>query len=198
MFTLSSPSSLPTPAGLSYSSPGTHPLTTTLLGHLGIQYALAMGLRVLAIVRSPEQGSLCTTLGAEVYIDSKANPDVPAAVMRITTHGAHAAVVYAASKAAYELAPLLLRPGGTVVAVGLPHDPTVIAGASPNLLATKRLNIAGSVTGTLKDVEEALDFTKRDLVHPILTKGTLADVDKFCALMNEGKLKGRGVLRVAA
>ena len=29
----------------------------------------------------------------------------------------------------------------------------------------KRLNIVGSVVGSLKDVEEALDFTARDLVH---------------------------------
>lgn len=56
----------------------------------------------------------------------------------------------------------------------------------------------GSVVGTLKDVEEALDFTARDLVHPILTKGTLQDVDKFCQLMIAGKLAGRAVLKVSA
>ena len=56
----------------------------------------------------------------------------------------------------------------------------------------------GSVVGTLKDVEEALDFTARDLVHPILTKGTLQDVDKFCQLMIAGKLAGRAVLKDSA
>ena len=56
----------------------------------------------------------------------------------------------------------------------------------------------GSVTGTLKEVEEALDFTARGLVHPILTKGTLADVDKFCDLLKHGKLAGRAVLKVGA
>jgi len=66
------------------------------------------------------------------------------------------------------------------------------------MMALKRLNVVGSVTGTLKDVEEALDFTARGLVHPILTKGTLQDVDKFCTLMAEGKLPGRAVLKVSA
>jgi propanol-preferring alcohol dehydrogenase len=47
--------------------------------------------------------------------------------------------VTAASKEGYEQAPHLLRPGGTMVAVGLPKDPTVIAGASPLLLALKRV-----------------------------------------------------------
>lgn len=62
----------------------------------------------------------------------------------------------------------------------------------------RKLNVVGSVVGTLKDVEEALDFTARDLVNPILTKGTLQDVDKFCQLMIAGKLAGRAVLKVSA
>lgn len=49
----------------------------------------------------------------------------------------------------------------------------------------------------LQDVEEALDFCARDLVHPILTKGTLEDVDKFCTMMKEGRLPGRAVLKVS-
>jgi len=32
-------------------------------------------------------------------------------------------------------------------------------------MALKKLNVVGSVVGTLKDVEEALDFTARGLVH---------------------------------
>ena len=57
------------------------------------------------------------------------------------------------------------RPNGTVVVVGLPKDPTVVAGAPPIMMALKRLNFVGSVVGSLKDVEEALEFTARDLVH---------------------------------
>lgn len=59
----------------------------------------------------------------------------------------------------------MLRPNGTFVVVGLPKDPTVVAGAPPIMMALKRLNIVGSVVGSLKDVEEALDFTARGLVH---------------------------------
>lgn len=82
--------------------------------------------------------------------------------------------------------------------MGIPKDPTVVAGAPPIMVALRKLNIVGTVVGTLKDVEEALDFTARGLVHPILTKGTLKDVDKFCDLMAQGKLAGRAVLKVAA
>lgn len=168
------------------------------LGHFGIQYAKAMGMRVIAVDGGEEKDKLCKELGAEQYIDFTKTKDIAAEVMKITTYGAHGVIVFAASKEGYAIAPSLLRPGGTVVAVGLPSDPTVLAGAPPIMLALKRLNIVGSVTGTLRDVEEALDFTARGLVHPILTKGDLNDVDKFCKLMIEGKLPGRAVLKVAA
>lgn len=175
-----------------------------------------MGMRVIAVDGGEDKRKLCKDLGAEEFIDFGETKDLAAEVTRITTYGAHAVIVFAASKEGYAVAPAMVRPGGTVVAVGLPKDPTVVAGAPPIMLALKRLNIVGSVTGTLKvglqsgrlqcllltgipqDVEEALDFTARGLVHPILTKGTLADVDKLCKLMNEGKLPGRAVLKIAA
>ena len=36
------------------------------------------------------------------------------------------------------------------------------------------------------------------VLQPILTKGDLSDLDKYCKLMMEGKLAGRAVLKVAA
>ncbi|KAK5704109.1 hypothetical protein LTR97_003122 [Elasticomyces elasticus] len=168
------------------------------LGHFGVQYAKAMGMRVIAIDGGEQKGKLCKDLGAEQFIDFAETKDIAAKVTEITTYGAHGAIVFAASPGGYQMAPALLRPGGTMVCVGLPADPTVVAGAPPIMLAMKRLNIVGSVTGISKDVEEALDFTARGLVHPILTKGSLSDVDKFCQLLAEGKLPGRAVLKVAA
>lgn len=125
------------------------------LGHLGLQYAKAMGMRVIAIDGGEEKAKLCKDLGAEEYLDFTSVQDMAAEVTRITKYGAHGAIVFAASKESYAAAPGFLRPGGTLVAVGLPADPTVMAGAPPIMLAMKRLNVVGSVTGTLKEVEEA-------------------------------------------
>lgn len=155
-------------------------------------------MRIIAIDGGDEKGKLCKQLGAEHYIDFLSCKDVAGEVQKITKFGAHGVVVFAATKEAYATAPSFLRPGGTVVAVGLPKDETILAGAPPLMLVLKRLNIVGSVTGTLKEVEEALDFTARGLVRPQLTKGTLEDVDKFLHLLQEGKLPGRAVLKVAA
>lgn len=172
-------------------------------------------MRIIAIDGGDEKRDLCKRLGAEEFIDFTQTKDIAAEITRITKYGAHGVIVTAATKEAYASAPSFLRPGGTVVAVGLPKDPTVLAGAPPLLLCLKKLNVVGSVVGTLKDVEEALDFTSRGLVHvssplsyhdqisnidtiqPILTKGTLEDLDKYMDLMIAGKLPGRAVLKVS-
>lgn len=166
------------------------------LGHLGLQYAKVMGMRSIAIDVGAEKEELCKKLGAEVYIDAAKSEDLIKQVTEITTYGAHGAIVFAPTKQCYETAPYLLRPGGTMVAVGFPKDPTILAGAPPTILAMRKLNIVGSVTGTLKEVEEMLDFTARGLVHPILIKGKLNELDKYVDLVTEGKISGRVVLKV--
>jgi propanol-preferring alcohol dehydrogenase len=80
----------------------------------------------------------------------------------------------------------------------MPKDGTILAGAMPVYLIAKDIAIVGSAVGTKKDTDEALEFTARGLVHPILTHGTLYDLNDFVARMAEGKLPGRAVLKVAA
>ncbi|KAH9222073.1 hypothetical protein DL95DRAFT_510188 [Leptodontidium sp. 2 PMI_412] len=167
------------------------------LGHFAVQYAKAMGMRVIAVDGGAEKEKLCRSLGAEEFIDFTTCKDIATEAMRITTWESHGVLVTAASKEGYATTPMLLRPGGTMVAVGLPNDPTVMTGL-PIVVCLRKLNIVGSVVGTLKDVEEALDFTARGLVYLILTKGILKDVDKFCQLMIAETLAGMAVLKVSA
>lgn len=155
-------------------------------------------MRIIAIDGGFEKKKLCMDLGAEHYIDYTLTADLAVEIMRVTTFGAHGVVVLTGSKESYATAPYFLRPGGTVVAVGIPIDPTVVAGAPPDFLLTKRLTIVGSYAGTLKDVEEALDFVARDIVHPTLTYGSLHDINDLCDQMTSGKLVGRAVIKIAA
>lgn len=174
-----------------------------------------MGMRVIAIDGGDHKRDLCLKLGAEVFIDFRTTQNIVNEIMKVTTYGAHGVIVTAATKAAYESAPSFLRPNGTVVAVGLPQDSSIIAGAPPMTVALRRLNIVGSVVGSLKDVEEALDFTARGLVHvsiirlrrpeicqltnfqPILHKGKLEDVNDFVDKLVKGQIAGRAVLQVS-
>lgn len=43
------------------------------LGHLGVQFAVKMGFRTVAIARGPEKGELARQQGAHHYIDSAAS-----------------------------------------------------------------------------------------------------------------------------
>ncbi|EKV06736.1 hypothetical protein PDIG_76450 [Penicillium digitatum PHI26] len=165
------------------------------LGHFAIQYARAMAMRVIAIDSGDEKRDLCLKLGAEEFIDFKATKDVSAEIKRITAHGAHGVIVTAATKEAYALAPSFLRPNGTMVVVGMPRDASLIAGAAPISMVINRLNVVGSLVGSLNDVKEALDFTVRGL--PILSKGKLEDLGAFIKRLQAGQLAGRGVLQVA-
>ncbi|UPL00882.1 hypothetical protein LCI18_011816 [Fusarium solani-melongenae] len=185
------------------------------VGHFALQYAKAMGMRAIA-VDGGQKEKMCRDLGAEEFIDFSG--DVVGEVMRITTYGAHGVLVAASPQEAYDIAPLTLRVRGTMVvsfsssysllsktnkllhqqALAIPRSPTVVAGSSAAVVSGKRLNIVGSLVGTKKEAEEALDFTARGLVHPVLTKGTLGDVDKFCDLLEAGQIHGRVVLKVSS
>ena len=66
--------------------------------------------------------------------------------------------LFATSAQSYATAPFLLNPGGTVVKVGIPADPTLIARAPPRVMICWRLNTVGTITGTLKEGDEVSGF----------------------------------------
>lgn len=98
-----------------------------------------MGMRVIGVDGGEDKAALCTSLGVEAFFDFTQETDIPARVMELTTYGAHGVLVFAATKQAYSSAPAYLRVGGAVIAVGLPKDTSAIAGASPLVVAGKRL-----------------------------------------------------------
>ncbi|TLD30280.1 alcohol dehydrogenase [Venturia nashicola] len=167
-------------------------------GHFGIQYAKAMGMRVIAVDGGAAKRPFCLDHGAEHYIDFNHMKDIPAEVKRITTYGSHGVIVVPPTREAYESAPLLIRPRGTMVCVGLPGDADIRAGPHPAYLARNNLKIVGSMCGSLKETEEALAFTVRGLVKPVLTIGEMKDLDRFMDEMAEGKVAGRIVIKVTA
>jgi len=109
------------------------------LGHFAVQYARVMGMRVIAVDGGGDKGEFCKDLGAEAFIDFKETSDIAARIHEITGYGAHAVIVFPASKETYAAAPTYLRVGGTLVAIGLAPDPTAVAGAHPMLVIGNRL-----------------------------------------------------------
>ena len=74
-------------------------------------------------------------------------------------YGAHSAVVTTASPSGYTQAVDYLRPGGTLMAVGLPGK----AGLQASIFFTvfKSISILGSYVGNRQDAYEALDIAAR-------------------------------------
>lgn len=159
------------------------------LGHIAVQYARAMGLRVVAVDVDASKLALARRLGAEVVVDAN-QVDVVPAVQR-ATGGVHAVVVTAVQPAAFEQAIGLVRRGGTVVLVGLPPGDF----AAPIFdIVLKGLTIRGSIVGTRQDMVEALDFYTRGLVEPLVTRAHLDEINDIFGEMEDGRIAGRVVI----
>ncbi|KAK4053173.1 hypothetical protein OIV83_001908 [Microbotryomycetes sp. JL201] len=138
------------------------------VGHQGIQYGKAMGIRVIAVDTGADKEQMCLELGAEKFIDFKTSPDVVKEVFAVTGVGAHAVIVTGGTASAYKTGPAFLRKGGVMVGIGLPTAGTAVAGTDPLHLIFHKLTIVGSLTGNMKDTDEALDFVARGLIKPVV------------------------------
>jgi propanol-preferring alcohol dehydrogenase len=163
------------------------------LGHLAIQYASQMGLRVVAIDTGAEKKELCLQLGAEKWIDFNESKDLVKDV-RVACDGLgpHCALVTSANAAGYQQAVGYLREGGTLMAVGLPGEAKLEA--SIFFTVFKSLTIKGSYVGNRQDAKEALDIAARGKVkcHHVIKR--LSDLKDVYEGLEKGTVAGRVVL----
>lgn len=165
------------------------------LGHVAVQYARAMGLRVAAVDVSAEKLELARGYGAECLINALENP-VETLKERIPG-GVHAVLVTATANAAFEQAVKMLRPGGTAVFIGLPGGDADTVRASISSISGWELSITGSNIGTRQDLNEAVAFAARGQVKAQVILESLDDINAIFARMRQGQLVGRSVLKIA-
>ncbi len=162
------------------------------LGHVAVQYAKAMGLHVAAIDIGPEKMQLARSLGAEITVDAKLEDPVQAIQKKIG--GAHGVLVTAVSLPAFKQAIGMLRRGGTCVLNGLPP------GEFPVSIFDLVLNgqtVRGSIVGTRKDLEEALQFAADGKVKATIEQQPLGSINAIFDRLKQGKVNGRIVLDIA-
>ncbi len=159
------------------------------LGHLGIQYAARMGLRVAAIARGPAKEPLARKLGAQHYVDSVAAD--PGA--ELTKLGGAQVVI--ATAAAGDLSPLLngLRSGGRLVVVGVSDQPVSV---TPMQLVFGDVRVRGSLTGSAIENEDNLRFAVSQDVRAMIEARPLDDAAAAYAHMASGDARFRVVLTV--
>ncbi|KAJ7334913.1 chaperonin 10-like protein [Mycena albidolilacea] len=166
------------------------------LGHLGIQYAVAMGMRVIAIDTGDAKRDLCLKLGAEKWVDFKISKDVIQDVKDAADGiGPHAAVVVSSSPGPLDQAVMYLRPKGTLVAVGLPSGLAMLK-VPIALIVSKCLTIVGSAVGNRQDVSEALAIAASGKVACRYEVKPFSEINSVFADMAAEKIAGRVVLEL--
>ncbi|GGH66597.1 alcohol dehydrogenase AdhP [Rothia aerolata] len=158
------------------------------LGHIAVQYAVAMGMRVAAVDIADDKLELARRLGAEVTVNMKDESDPIAKVVELTDGGAHGSVITAVHPSAFEQAIGVSRRGGTIVFVGLPPQDFP---ASIFNIVFNSLTIRGSLVGTRQDMAEAIDFYVQGKVKPNVEAARLEDINKVFERMHRGAIDGR-------
>ena len=166
------------------------------LGHIAIQYARAMGLRVAAVDVSADKLELAKSLGAELVVNG-AETDAVAAIQEQdrrhpcgNRHGGCQQGLRAGDPDA--------RPGGTVAYIGLPggkSDEIRTSIAEPSQTGSGQHR--GSNVGTRLDLNEAVAFAVNGLVKATIKTAPLEDINTILDEMRKGRIVGRTVLRLA-
>ncbi|KAG5356455.1 Alcohol dehydrogenase 2 [Yarrowia sp. B02] len=161
------------------------------LGTYAIQYAKAMGYRVIAIDTGDDKGALCLELGAEHFVDFMKD-NVVDKVNELTGGGSQGVINCAVSDRAVEEATKYVRTFGTIVLVALPPNGYVKSHIFTHVF--KSFNIKGTYVGGRQDAQEAIDFYARGMVKSHYKLGELSKLNDYYQAMTDGKILGRIVV----
>jgi propanol-preferring alcohol dehydrogenase len=160
------------------------------LGHLAVQIARELGAIVTAIDISDEKLALARELGASKTL----NVTAVNAVKELRREGGlHVALVASAAKAAYDTAFPCVRPGGMLLAVGLPSEPICFP---PILMAASEVRIQASAVGTRQDLYDVLALAGAGKVRCRVSTRPLSEANQALDLLRKGQVSGRLVLVV--
>jgi alcohol dehydrogenase, propanol-preferring len=158
------------------------------LGHLAVQIAVGLGASVTAIDVSDEKLEHAKGLGASGTLNASS-----VNVVKELRHAGrvHVALVTSAAKAAYDTAFPCVRPGGSLLVVGLPSESICFP---PIMMAAVEVCIQASSVGTRQDTRELLEMAAAGKVRAEITTRPLAQANDVLAELRAGKVSGRVVL----
>lgn len=161
------------------------------LGHLGVQYAAAMGFETVAIARGTDKETLARELGAHHYIDSTSSD--PAEEL---TRLGRAAVILSTVTNGDAVASTIggLGNDGQLVVVGAAEEPIAVPASA---LIGANASVAGHASGTSMDSEDTLRFSALSGVRPRTETMPLEQAGDAYARMMAGEARFRMVLTVA-
>ena len=162
------------------------------LGSLAVQYAKAMGYRVVGIDGGEEKEKLFKSIGGEVFVDFTKEKDIIGTIIKATNGGAHGVINVSVSEAAIEASTKYVRANGTSVLVGMPAGAVCRSDVFDHVV--KSISIVGSYVGNRADTREAIDFFARGLVRSPIKIAPLSDLPEIFEMMEKGQIVGRYVV----
>ena len=163
------------------------------LGHLGVQYAKAMGLQVCAVDIDDGKLAHAKKLGADALVNAKQGDPV-IEVIKATGGGAHGVLITAPSLPAFKQGVGMTRKWGTCVLVGIPPGefPTPLFDVVANCIT-----IRGSFVGSRRDMAEALAFAANGKVKADIELQPLSAINSVLQRLKTGDVPSRVVLEFA-
>ncbi|GAA3290636.1 alcohol dehydrogenase [Streptomyces cinereospinus] len=159
------------------------------LGHLGVQYAAAMGFETAAIARGPEKADFAGQLGAHHYIDSTGTTPVAEALRSLG--GARAVLATAGSSDAIAATADGLTHRGELVVIGASPEPLDIR---PIQLIMRGRTVRGHPSGTAQDIQDTMAFSALHGIRPMVEAVPLSEVGAAYRKMLSGAARFRMVL----
>ncbi|KAH6714946.1 alcohol dehydrogenase [Leptodontidium sp. 2 PMI_412] len=155
------------------------------LGQLAIQYAKAMGVQVVGIDVNDDILANCKAQGADAVFNSMTNKGYVKELLDLTGGGVKAAAVFSNADAAYAGAPQIIKLGGILMVVGLPHNPLQISSMD---LALGKYRIKSESTGIPQRMGRAIEFTAKNHIQPeVDIRSGLEEVQSMIDTMKSGK-----------
>ena len=160
------------------------------LGHLGIQFAKKMGMRVAAISTGDSKKELATKLGADYYIDTSKDP----ASKQLQAMGG-AKLVLATAPNAKSMGDLVnaLGSNGKLLVVGADADTFEI---SPFQILGNRGCVCGWPSGIATDSTDTINFAKDQGIKSMNEVYTLNQAQEAYDRMMSGKARFRVVIKM--
>lgn len=160
------------------------------LGHLGVQYAVKMGFRTIAIARGKDKADLARKLGAHQYIDSQAQ-DVAKELMKL----GGAKVILATVTASKAMSDMVngLGSNGKLIVLGAAQEAMEVY---PVPLLMLRRSVIGWPSGTSIDSQDTMAFSDMTGVRSMNEVYPLDKAAEAYERMISGKARFRVVLKM--
>ncbi len=162
------------------------------LGHMGVKLAHAMGAKVILFTTSPNKVADGKKLGADDVVISKDAEDMK-------RYAGQLDFIVNTVSAPHDLNPFLnqLKLDGTLVLVGAPPAATPHPSPAVFNLLMKRIAIAGSAIGGIKETQEMLDFCGKHNVMPEVEMTSMQDINTAWDRVLKQDVKYRFVIDMA-